>query len=586
MKKISLLTIMLLLAMFAAAQRNITVTFKAENSDGTYQRLDSVMITDETQGWSQTLVYPDITMTLDYEDGIDEPLSTGGLSHNFPNPFAGSTEMVLSLEKDEQTCIRIVGMDGKILVERNISLPQGEHQINVSLDKPQLALIHVTTAHHSYTIKLLNIGEGGSNSIEVCKLAQTYDRNSKSGDEWFFALGDVMSYTGVAILDDGNVITSNTVTQALYHDDTITLVFDAVIPEDPQLPTVVTSEVSDITYTTAVCGGDVVNDGGAEVTERGVCWSTVSSPTINDNHTANGAGLGSFEVNIDNLIEGTTYFVRAYATNNVGTAYGNSVHFVAGNDSLQVPTGAINGLFSVSETTQVYFSMGILQYQASTNTWRFAENQWDYAGMDNANISETYSGWIDLFGWGTGNNPTITSVDISDYNTFTDWGINPISNGGNTANQWRTLTKDEWNYLLFIRSTTSGIRFAKAKVNNVDGVIILPDNWSTSYYTLNITNISNAGFSTNTITLSNWTSIFEVHGAVFFPATSYSRIGTTVDYEGTYGLYWSFSPNTDNPDNIETWALAFESFYIGLGDAYTDCRCNGNQVRLVRSSQN
>lgn len=66
-----------------------------------------------------------------------------------------------------------------------------------------------------------------------------------------------------------------------------------------------------------------------------------------------------------------------------------------------VPTGAINGLFSVGESSQVYFSRGNLQYQASTNTWRFAENQWDIIAEDNALITQTFDRWIDLFSWGT-----------------------------------------------------------------------------------------------------------------------------------------------------------------------------------------
>ena len=124
--------------------------------------------------------------------------------------------------------------------------------------------------------------------------------------------------------------------------------------------------------------------------------------------------------------------------------------------------GALPGLFSVSATQQVYFSQGNLQYQASTNTWRFAEHQYDYvgtqtadvygyhggnvSGSDNRSISSTYSGWIDLFGWGTGDNPTLSSDNYGAYGTFVDWGSNPISNGGNTANRWRTLTQAEWEY--------------------------------------------------------------------------------------------------------------------------------------------
>jgi uncharacterized protein (TIGR02145 family) len=93
------------------------------------------------------------------------------------------------------------------------------------------------------------------------------------------------------------------------------------------LPTVTTAEVSNITQTSATCGGNVTSDGGATVTARGVCWSTSQNPTVSDSHTTNGSGTFSFTSNITGLTSITTYYVRAYATNSVGTAYGSQVSF-------------------------------------------------------------------------------------------------------------------------------------------------------------------------------------------------------------------------------------------------------------------
>ncbi len=203
--------------------------------------------------------------------------------------------------------------------------------------------------------------------------------------------------------------------------------------------------------------------------------------------------------------------------------------------STDFPQGAINRLFSVSDSEQVYFSKGNLQYQASTDTWRFAENQWDCVGKDNSNISPSYSGWIDLFGWGTGDNPTKSSIYHSDYGSFNDWGANKISNGGGMT--WRTLTIGEWAYVFDKRNTTSGIRYAKARVNGVNGVILLPDDWSGAYNLKN-TNEYDASFSGNQISATNWASKFEANGAVFLPAAGW-RYGTDVDNVGFYGYYWS-----------------------------------------------
>ena len=134
--------------------------------------------------------------------------------------------------------------------------------------------------------------------------------------------------------------------------------------------------------------------------------------------------------------------------------------------------GASIAVFSVADGRTVRFSRGNLQYQASTDTWRFAERQYDYIGNGNSNISSSYNGWIDLFGWGTSGwknsgatayVPWSTSTEYGDYfpggdnvanltdaYANADWGVyNAISNGGNQAGMWRTLTKAEWEYLLY-----------------------------------------------------------------------------------------------------------------------------------------
>ena len=94
-----------------------------------------------------------------------------------------------------------------------------------------------------------------------------------------------------------------------------------------RVPTVTTDDVTDITTSSAVCGGNVVYDGGAEVTARGICWSTEPNPTIDDSTTTVGSGFGRFTSHITDLTLNKTYFVRAYATNSVGTGYGEEMVF-------------------------------------------------------------------------------------------------------------------------------------------------------------------------------------------------------------------------------------------------------------------
>lgn len=95
-----------------------------------------------------------------------------------------------------------------------------------------------------------------------------------------------------------------------------------------------TAPVTSIFGSGAICGGNVTNDGGSPIIARGVCWGASSNPTTSDNFTSNGIGLGSFTSTLLGLTNGVTYYVRAYATNSIGTSYGNQVTFVADSTSL------------------------------------------------------------------------------------------------------------------------------------------------------------------------------------------------------------------------------------------------------------
>ncbi len=99
--------------------------------------------------------------------------------------------------------------------------------------------------------------------------------------------------------------------------------------KEPELATVITSPVQNIAYNSAVSGGYISDDGGADVTARGVVWNTSPNPTTANNSTNDGDGTGSFTSNLTGLTANTTYYVRAYATNSLGTAYGDQQSFNA-----------------------------------------------------------------------------------------------------------------------------------------------------------------------------------------------------------------------------------------------------------------
>lgn len=104
------------------------------------------------------------------------------------------------------------------------------------------------------------------------------------------------------------------------------------------MPIVTTGNVSSITASSAVCSGNVTSDGGVNVTAKGFCWSTAQYPTVSGSHSIEGGGVGSFNGSLTNLSAGTTYYVRAYATNSTGTAYGIQRSFTTGNGLPSVVT--------------------------------------------------------------------------------------------------------------------------------------------------------------------------------------------------------------------------------------------------------
>ncbi|MBR1631112.1 MAG: hypothetical protein IJ680_04580 [Paludibacteraceae bacterium] len=264
------------------------------------------------------------------------------------------------------------------------------------------------------------------------------------------------------------------------------------------------------------------------------------------------------------------------------------------------------GVFTINESGgQVTFSPGNLQYQASTGMWRFAEHQYDYVGdsvkgnvyengvkCDNALISSSYSGWIDLFGWGTsgwssGANaymPYSTSTNYYDYypggnylNNLTgvyaraDWGVyNQI--GADAAGTWRTLTESEWRYVLRSRANASQLQ-GQGTVNGVAGFILLPDGW-VAPAGISFTAGTDIGYTINTYSLTQW-ALLEQTGAVFLVASGL-RYEMFVNEVQSYTGYWSA---TSYGSNESAWNFDFASWGAFLIYAYRE---NGLSVRLVQ----
>lgn len=402
---------------------------------------------------------------------------------------------------------------------------------------------------------------------------------------------------------------------------------------------VYTDSASHIGNNFATLSGKVVFKDYDAITERGFCYANHSVPTTEDMQARVGKGTGSFTITITGLDEKTHYYCRAYAINAAGVSYGEEIEFTTiekltpGGGSETSVEGCLSGRFSVSADRQVSFSKGNLQYQASTNTWRFAENQYDYIGEDNKNISPTYSGWIDLFGWGTSgydntaNDPVANnyqpwasythtapidsvwdcsmqlitgncelkykypsheganyseygygpSLNMPDTNLIGasanyDWGVyNSVSNGGKEVGVWRVLTIEEWEYVFSYRKNAAYL-WSQGSVNGIYGIIVLPDDFvkpASISWTPQTYN-----WTTNVYSLGQW-SILETEGAVFIP-TAGLRDGLYVHHMGHSAVCWS----STMCDYKDSWCMYLSEtskfFYRTREPRYT-----GLSVRLI-----
>ena len=300
-------------------------------------------------------------------------------------------------------------------------------------------------------------------------------------------------------------------------------------------------------------------------------------------YTANGAGVLYVAFPAANSAETVTLTATVgsdtytYTTSSAKT-FTNGQYYAITVKMTKVPTGAINGKFSVSATKQVYFSKGNLQAvfasAGSTCTWKFADNQWDYIGGRHSGGSEPLTGnnyingngtvsdaagTVDLFGWSTsattyGMNKSTNGADYS--GDFVDWGSNSDLQTA-LGSGWRTLSSAEWTYLFNTRTVNGSQGSGKSytlgwSVNGKLGVVIYPDDYTGSVY---------AG--------GDW-STFEAAGCVFLPAAG-DRYGYWVNNAGSQGYYWSSSP---------AYYVYFSS--SNLDPAYSWSRSYGCSVRLVR----
>ena len=177
------------------------------------------------------------------------------------------------------------------------------------------------------------------------------------------------------------------------------------------LPTITTTAATSITSSTAQSGGSITSDGGAAITARGVCWSTSASPTTANSKTTDGTGIGSFASALTDLTSGTTYYVRSYATNSVGTVYGSQVSFTClsprfdGTWILSSVKVIINNIVQ----PDIICSIGSIVTYSLNNTYSFVSN-YDQSTESGTYIINGDAVSSTSFNSQTGQNETHTSI--------------------------------------------------------------------------------------------------------------------------------------------------------------------------------
>jgi len=247
------------------------------------------------------------------------------------------------------------------------------------------------------------------------------------------------------------------------------------------LPTLTTTAASSIANTTAVSGGNISAQGGSAVTARGVCWATTTGPTISSSHTTNGTGTGTFTSNLTGLTLGTLYYVRAYATNTAGTAYGNEITFTttggaATCDSLMASSftsGTCNLAMYYTDVTP--YDSGFVTGQ---NAYLDKEKAMLYSGTSGGTISDVFV----LYGLKKGTTGN-TSVKI--------YSSNAGAPGAQIGSASATIVKN------VIDTTNQGINF------NNKYHFTTPVTVGTDFF---VSVVLPTGFTTGTNELSIWSS--------------------------------------------------------------------------------
>lgn len=326
----------------------------------------------------------------------------------------------------------------------------------------------------------------------------------------------------------------------------------------PFSPVLITADVTNITQTSALCGGTVTDNGGASIVKRGVCWNTSSDPTVSHNMTFEGGGPGSFNSYLSGLVPGTLYYVRAYATNEVGVGYGNQVIFST------LPTLSIT--LTTAEVTSISSK----------------------AAVSGGNITRDGGETITEKGvcWATTENPTISNFKTIDgtgsglYNSYLT-GLDPVTtyyirayatNIAGTAygNQLSfTTTVSENKPIIFnpglIYSTVSDIEGNIYKTILINTRVWMAENLKTTKY-------NDGSYISNIIDDESWNSI---------ATGSYCWFNNDISNKDTYGALYNWYAVNSGKLCPTGWHIPSHEEWLNMISFIGDLKVAGGRMKEV-----
>ena len=269
----------------------------------------------------------------------------------------------------------------------------------------------------------------------------------------------------------------------------------------------------------------IVNGSASKARKVYVCSAPTLEPTTGDLGITEVAGGHSGELSL--AFEGTIsqFYLQvsdALQFQSIVVEVGATTTYSGYVTTCEAATEALSGKFSTGKYEYAEFATGNLQYKPSTATWRFAKQQYQYVGKDNIYVGkEDYKGWIDLFGWSADDKFGVNSSnDNANYQgEFVDWGKLFPEEG------WSTLSKNQWNYLLNLRTNAASLKQI-AMVGETLGIMLFPDEWTLpagcaptqqTHHDEEDGEDHSCDFVSYNYTLAHWTEL-EKAGAIFLPA--------------------------------------------------------------------